>query len=182
MAGWAAEISIGRISVLLLNIGSGQRPFQKPWINIDKQAVNKPDLICDVGNPLDPLPYEDGTVDMIVLHHVLEHYGCGEAQNLLDICHRLLKDGGSLLIFVPDMSELAKMFIRQEITAQIYFTNVYGAYQGHDADRHKWGYDKHSLYGFLMTHGFDPHRFNWRPIGGADIARDRWILGIEAIK
>ena len=50
------------MSELMLNIGSGQRPFNKRhWVNIDKQARWNPDVLCDFGNPLDKIQYEDGS-------------------------------------------------------------------------------------------------------------------------
>jgi predicted SAM-dependent methyltransferase len=173
------------MSELMLNIGSGQRPFNKRhWVNIDKQARWNPDVLCDFGNPLDKLQFEDDSVDMIVLHHVLEHYGCGQADGVLKECHRLLKLNGSLLVFVPDMRLIADLWREQRIDDQTYMLDVYGAYMGDEADRHKWGYTLKTLKATLFSAGFrQVYSFNWREIKGADIARDdRWILGVEAIK
>jgi SAM-dependent methyltransferase len=166
---------------LKLNLGSGQRPFADPWINVDKQERWKPDIVSDAAS----LPMlADGSCDLIVLHHVLEHYGCGEAAGLLQECRRLLAPGGSLLVFVPDMKALALMYLEGRLSTQVYMTSVYGAYMQDEADRHKWGYDRQSLGYFLLGQGFRSCRtFDWRYITGADIARDdSWILGMEAIK
>lgn len=168
---------------LSLNIGSGQRPFEKPWINVDKVALWKPDVIWDAGNPLDPCPFQPDSVNMIVIQHCLEHVGCNGSRSLLGSCLALLKYGGSLLILVPDMWELASMWREGRITDQIYFTNVYGAYMGNEADRHRWGFTRGTLTAYLMSCGFGRvGRFNDRKIPGADIASDRWILGMEAYK
>jgi|ERR1700723_1401865 len=171
------------MSELLLNVGSGQRPFKPPWINIDKQAKWYPDILWDFGNPLESPHYKDDTVDMIVMHHILEHYGCGEASNALTEAHRLLKPNGSLLVFVPDMYELGCMWREGRISDQVYMTNVYGAYMGDDADRHRWGYTKSSLKSVLLNIGFKAvTSFNWRMIEGADLAQARWVLAVEAIR
>lgn len=168
---------------LRLNIGSGQRPFKKPFINVDKQARWEPDVIWDAGNPLSLCPFEPGTCDLIVLHHVLEHFGCNEGDSLLRTCHSLLVKGGRLLVFVPDMGELAHMWIEGRLSTQVYMTNVYGAYMGGEADRHKWGYTSPSLIRTMALSGFRGHlHFDGRAIEGADIAKDRWILGVEGIK
>ncbi len=174
--------------IVALNVGSGQRPFHSSgdwtWINIDAVAhegMPEPDLICNGHH----LPYADETADMICFHHVLEHFGCGEGKGLMQEAWRVLKPGGRLLVFVPDMRKLVKLWFSEEISTQIYMTNLYGAYMGHEEDRHKWGYDESSLREFLteVAEWKQVPPFNWRTIPGADIARDdRWILGMEAIK
>ncbi len=168
-----------------LNVGSGQRRFTSThevmWINIDKitRPGHEPDLICDGAH----IPRADGSVDYFVLHHVLEHFGCNDGVDLLAEAHRVLKLGGSLLVFVPDLRILADRWLRHELSTQIYMTNLYGAWMGDEADRHKWGYDRDSLREFLQQ---VPWRtvgmFDWRMIPGADIARDWWIAGMECVR
>lgn len=130
--------------------------------------------------------FADGSMDLVVSHHSLEHDGCGEADGFIREAYRVLKPGGSLLVFVPDMWSLAWKWLNGEITEQIYMTNVYGAYMGHEEDRHKWGYTQNSLRAALVAavpvKWYDIRHFNYRPIPGADIAKDWWILGIEAVK
>lgn len=167
----------------LINLGSGQRPFPKPWCNVDKQAKWNPDVLWDAGNPLDPCPFEAGSADIIVLHHVLEHFGCNEGNSLLQECYRLLVPNGSLLVFVPNLRALADMWNEGRLDDQVYLTNIYGAFNGSEADRHKWGFTYDSLSRLLCTIGFRwVHRFNWRYIDKADLAKDRWILAVEGIK
>lgn len=170
-----------------LNVGSGQRPFistpEVEWANIDKiahEGMPAPDLLCDGEN----LPYADCVVDYVVAHHLLEHYGCGEATSLVREAHRVLKPQASLLVFVPDLKALAERWLSGGLTTQIYVTNLYGAYMGHEEDRHKWGFDFDSLRDFLVNaapwNAVSP--FDWRSIPGADIARDFWIIGMECVK
>lgn len=169
--------------MLRLNIGSGQRPFKKPFINVDKQARWEPDVIWDAGNPLSLCPFDKGTCDLIVLHHCLEHLGCNEGDSLLSDCMGLLVKRGSLLVFVPDMWELSAMWREGRISTQVYMTNLYGAYMGNEADRHRWGYTADTLSRTLKSVGFaNPSSFDGRFIEGADIATGRWILGMEGIK
>lgn len=163
---------------LRLNIGSGQRPFSQPWINVDRQAKFAPDVVADGTEYLSRL--ESGSVEMIVLHHVLEHYGCGEADGLLAECRRVLSSAGSLLVFVPDLRALAEGFLAGRVTEQVFLTNIYGAWMGDEADRHKWGFTRRSLDQTLRTAGFGrTWLFDWRVVDGAEIARDWWILGME---
>ena len=170
--------------MIRLNIGSGQRKFgsqdcRHGWINIDVNPKWEPDIVADGAH----LPmYEDGTVDMIVLHHVLEHYGCGESAGLIEECHRILRPGGTLLVFVPDMWALAFGWLHGRVMTQIFMTAVYGAYMDHEADRHRWGFDSVTIKKFLGPFGFRLKEFDWRDILGADLARDWWLMGIEATK
>lgn len=170
-----------------INCGSGQRPFSSTpeieWANVDKiahEGMPEPDLICDGAH----LPYGGSQADYFVLHHVLEHFGCGEAAGLIEEAWRVLKPGGSLLVFVPDLRALAKRWLEGGLTTQIYVTNLYGAFLGHEEDRHKWGFDWMSLNQFISD--ASPWRevkpFDWRPISGMDAARDFWILAWEAVK
>ena len=167
---------------MMLNLGSGQRPFAHPWVNVDAQERWSPDVAADIRSM--PM-FTDGSADIIVLHHVLEHFGCGEGLPCLRECHRILHPGGLLIVCVPNVRALVSRWIRdEEFSDQLFFTNLYGAYMGDEADRHKWGFTPESLY-FEMQNagpGFRLQRFDWRPIPGADIANDWWILAMEATK
>ena len=162
-----------------LNLCSGQRPFDKPWVNVDVQPRWNPDLCCDVSK----LPYEDGAADMIVIHQGLEHFGLTEGVDLLKECHRALASGGSLIVFVPDQAALAKKWLAGEINDYIYTVNMMGAYMGDEADRHRWGYCYRSLREAMVEAGFRKvGMFDWRAIPGADLARDWWVLAAEGMK
>ena len=169
-----------------INLGSGQRPFSSTseveWANVDKiwhEGMPEPDLICDGAK----LPYPDGTADYVVLHHVAEHFGCGEAGGLIQEARRVLKPHGSLLVFVPDLRALAKRWLEGGISTQIYVTCLMGAFMGAEEDRHKWNYDAASLHEFLSTVPWTiVKQYDWRGIPGMDAARDWWILAQEAVK
>lgn len=170
-----------------VNCGSGQRPFKSTdevkWVNVDSQSRWNPDVLCNAAQlPRDLLP--DESVDYVVLHHVLEHFGCGEGAGLIREAYRVLKFGGHLLVYVPDMHALAEVWEAGQLDTQIYMTNVYGAYMGSEDDRHKWGYDRKSLAQFLS--GEHPWGFvglaQTKTLSGADIAHDWWILEMECVK
>lgn len=169
------------MSGLRLNLGSGQRPFAKPFINIDAQAKWKPDVVADCAD-LAP-DFEDASCDLIVLSHVLEHFGCGEGQGVLAEAHRLLQPGGSLIVSVPDIRALAQRWLLGKLDTQVYVTNLYGAYMGDLHDRHAWGYVKETLETELWQQRWTQVKpFDWRTIPGMDLARDWWILAMEAVR
>lgn len=170
-----------------LNVGSGERRFASgpfaQWINVDKESRpgEEPDLVADGAN-LTTVP--NSSVDYYVLHHCLEHEGCGEGDGLIREAHRVLRPGGSLLVFVPDLRALALKWLNGGLSTQIYVTNLYGAYRGDESSRHKWGFDADSLRETLLApvqwKAVTP--FDWRTIPGASFARDFWILGAECVK
>lgn len=168
-----------------LNVGSGQRPFKSTdeieWVNVDKVVrpdMPKPDWIEDGAH----LPCADNSVDYFVLHHVLEHFGCGEAADLIKEAYRVLKPGGMLQVFVPNMRALAKRWLDGGISTQIYMTNVYGAYMGSSADRHHWGFDELSLADFLKDWQWQAANFKCSTLSGSNCAHDFWILEVECVK
>ncbi len=169
-----------------LNVGSGQRKFTSTpdiaWVNIDKvdRKEHHPDLLCDGSS----IPLAAGIVDYFVLSQVYEHFGCGEALSLLREASRLLKDGGSLIISVPNMKALAERWVRGEISEYIFMVNTYGAYMGNEEDRHKWGTTPESLASDISNSADwkSISSFDGRSIPGMDVAMDWWITCLEAIK
>jgi len=172
-----------------INVGSGQRRFESTddgawvWINIDLQyrpPDQMPDIIANGASSVMSM-----SADVIVLHHVLEHFGCGEADTLLIQCWGALKPGGSLLVFVPDTRAIARRYVLRQIDDYTLRVLTYGAYQGAEEDRHRWGYDYASLMMYLEKtlnlKGGSVKFFDWRKVPGADLAKDWWILGMEVV-
>lgn len=181
------------------NIGSGQRPFtsndEVRWLNVDKvtrDGMPIPDVIRDGVDYLSDYHAglrirgeSSGGFDYIVLHHVLEHYGCGEGVNLLMASYNALASGGSLLVFVPDLRALAQRWLLGKLDTETYMINLYGAYMGSDEDRHKFGFDAQSLREQLSDYRLpwaSVKPFDWREIPGMDAARDWWVLAMECVK
>jgi len=168
-----------------LNIGSGQRPFKPPFLNYDIQEEKWQPFTVAAGCYWLEGPWPDkGTVDMVVFHHCIEHFGCGEADQLITYYYDLLAPGGSMLVFVPDIRILARRWLMNSgLSTQVFMTNVYGPYDGDEASRHKWGYDAVSMREYLNKWNWSRlTSFNWREIEGADLAKDYYIIGMEGVK
>lgn len=171
-----------RITGTKLNVGSGQRPFDRAagWVNLDSNTKWSPDVVA---NWNDLSMFESGSMDLVVAHHTIEHVGCGEADPFIGEARRVLKEGGRLLVFVPDMQAIAKRWLTNELGEQLYMTMVYGAFMGDEQDRHRWGWSRQGLWKYLNQWKWsDVRAFDWRAIPGADIAEDWWIIGMECVR
>ena len=88
--------------MLKLHIGCGE-VYLNNWINIDFESP-KADLIHDLRKPL---PYENGSVDLIHNEHFIEHLTAEEGVEFLKDMHRIIKPGGVIRIATPDLDYLA---------------------------------------------------------------------------
>ncbi len=174
--------------MIALNIGSGQRRFESiprviEWTNLDcvSRPRQVPDVVCDVLK--ERLPFEDNSVDLVMLYHVLEHFELSAASGVISECHRVLCKGGSLIIVVPDLRALAQRWLSRQISDFIYIVCLMGAYQGEEGDFHRFHYTPESLTEKLSQFQWEVVRmFDWRKIPGTDISKDFWYWGAEAVK
>jgi len=166
-----------------LNVGSGQRPFAREdgWINLDSNPKWSPDVVADWN---DLHMFDDRSMDLVVSYHSLEHVGCGEGDGFIKEAWRVLKEGGSLIVVVPDPRAIAQALLTHEIEEYTFNVNMYGAFMGDEQDRHRWSYTRQGLWEYLkhLAPWKDVHVFNWRPLAGADITSDWWYHGQEAVK
>jgi len=166
-----------------LNVGSGQRPYVSTsairWTNMDINPKWEPDV---VGDWADLHMYDDSMFDIVVGEQTVEHAGCGDAVPFFREAHRVLKPHGVLVITMPDLRALAQRWLTGQLDDFLYSVNLYGAWMGHDADRHKWNTSYGGWVKFLTDAAV------WQKVvrGGSSInvpvAADWWIMRIEAIK
>lgn len=83
--------------MLKLNLGCGGETIDRPgWTNVDLEPRGKKDVVkADVL----ALPFPDGSAELVVTSHVLEHLDVPRA---LAEWHRVLAPGGECLCCVPD--------------------------------------------------------------------------------
>jgi SAM-dependent methyltransferase len=86
-------------SLKKLNLGCGK--FKKEgYVNLDCYEDLDPDVVHDLNKF--PYPFGDNEFDLIEADHVLEHLDDGF--RAMKEMHRILKDGGTLVIKVPHFS------------------------------------------------------------------------------
>src|SRR5438046_1707472 len=94
-----------RADLLLVNLGSGSRPVDG-WKNVDLAGMGA-DLAWDLRRAL---PFPPGSVDGVLLEHVLEHFTAAEALALVSRVHAVLKPGGVLRASVPDFGRYMQSY------------------------------------------------------------------------
>jgi predicted SAM-dependent methyltransferase len=107
----------------LLNVGcGGQRPQDEHWWNTDnlreQLAIGTPERANLDAEPryvecnmlTHPLPFDDEFFDGILLQHVLEHFDCHGAVDVLMKCRRVLKPGGFIVVSVPDAEYFLEVY------------------------------------------------------------------------
>ena len=97
-----------------LNLGSHDKIVRGGWTNVDALDLENVDIIHDLTSY--PYPFEDNSIEEIVMIEVLEHISWRETTNVLKECYRILKQGGKMHIQVPAIDEMCKMFVNDEIS------------------------------------------------------------------
>jgi len=106
------------LSEINLNLGSGGRPLDN-WINIDnydyeKNDTSRSDSIYDIKMDIRKLDVEDGTVNKILLVHVIEHFVRWETLKMINHYFKKLKNNGLLIVEMPDLDQCIKWYLQGE--------------------------------------------------------------------
>lgn len=92
-----------------LNLGCGDR-FDPNWTNIDFNSTSPHVQAHDL---MQGLRFSDSHFDLVYLSHVLEHFSRSAGLKLLRECHRVLRSGGIVRVVVPDLEQIAKMYLTE---------------------------------------------------------------------
>lgn len=92
----------------MLNIGCG-RTYHRRWTNLDLAPVSPDVISCNI---TEGLPFQDQTFAAVYHSHLLEHLSPESGQRLLAECFRVLQPGGVLRIVVPDLEQIAKLYLQ----------------------------------------------------------------------
>lgn len=94
---------------IMANLGCGSR-FHPDWVNFDLHSAQPGVIPC---NLLGGIPLGDNSCDAVFNSAVLEHFRPQDADKFVRECHRILKPGGILRIGVPDLENLARLYLHQ---------------------------------------------------------------------
>jgi SAM-dependent methyltransferase len=141
-------------TALKLNLGSGDAPLPG-FVNVD--ALPDAPGVDVAANLFEPLPFADGAAELIYASHVLEHLPYPDVPRILREWRRVLRDGGRLLIAVPDLDVIAQQLVRR----RGWFTPphapwvalIYGGNKD-EYDVHRGGFNAVYLAGLLADAGF----------------------------
>lgn len=159
-----------------LHIGGKQRT--PGWEVLD--ALPAPH-VDHVRNATDLSIFSDDLFDQIYASHVVEHFDYqGELVATLREWLRVLKPGGSVLISVPDLDVLARMFAdRSFLDAPERFQIMRMMFGGHlnPFDYHVVGLNEEFLGGFLQGAGFT----NIRRVEALNLFNDTSTLRVKGV-
>lgn len=142
----------GSIDVLRLHIG-GETP--KPGWKIFN--IQPGEHVEFVGNCTDLSQFASGTVEAIYASHVLEHLGyLDELPQAVKEFRRVLRNGGRLLVSVPDLEALCRLFLDPRLDSSMRFhvmRIIFGG-QSDPHDFHKAGLTEEFLTDYLTVASF----------------------------
>ena len=108
--GAAASMSPG---TRVLDIGAGDAPYRELFEHVDYRTVDWASSchagarVADITASAETLPCEEGSFDVVLMTQVLEHVA--DPPRVLAEAHRVLQQGGSILLTVPLTWELHEL-------------------------------------------------------------------------
>jgi predicted SAM-dependent methyltransferase len=90
-----------------LNLGCGYR-FDSRWTNVNFKTTGTGVISCDLGKGI---PFADDTFELVYHSHVLEHFNQTAAKYFIQECCRVLRPGGILRVVVPDLEQIASLYL-----------------------------------------------------------------------
>jgi predicted SAM-dependent methyltransferase len=143
--------------------------------------ANPGPCVDHVGNASDLRGFEDNSFDQIYASHVVEHFDYQNqlVETLKEWC-RVLAPAGTLLVSVPDLDVLARLFVdRKLLSADERFLVMRMIFGGHidKYDYHLVGLNEEFLTGYLRAAGFT----GMRRVTDLGLFRDTSCLELKSI-
>lgn len=136
--------------MMKLNLGCGVAK-RMGYVNIDKRQEVKPDLVLDLEEA--KLPFPDASCSEILANDILEHLSHRVVRQVLKEWRRVLQQRGRLLLRVPDLEAICRIYLNNDDFQQISYW-LYGE-QDYPENTHKTGFTVASLKKLLETEGFE---------------------------
>ena len=144
---------------LKVNLACGL--FTKPgWISVDCSRTSKADLYWDL---LQRLPFSDNNCAYIFCEHFLEHLSYPiEVHKFLADCYRILEDGGTLRLILPDVERVIKAYAEGDVEflkkaapqSNSLIEELNLIFHGNPLGEHHYAYDFSSISELLKGVGF----------------------------
>jgi predicted SAM-dependent methyltransferase len=90
-----------------LNLGCGYR-FDSRWTNVNFKATGAGVIPYNLAKGI---PFADNTFELVYHSHVLEHFNQTGAKTFIQECCRVLRPGGTLRVVVPDLEQIASLYL-----------------------------------------------------------------------
>ena len=122
----------------LLNLGGGGNTIEGALtVDIDPRADS-------YVNVMKTLPFESGSVDLILLEELIEHVDKDRGSALLRECFRILKPGGTMRVATPDLDWLSAGILDGSVSCDLLNSTFYEHYHVYiysrrDAERTRRG-------------------------------------------
>jgi len=140
-----------------LHLGCGER-YIPSFIHVDLADYPHIDYKHDI---LDLSMFEDNSIDLIYVCHVLEHFKRYEIERVLTEWYRVLKPCGILRVAVPDFEAIVKAY-KKYMDIELIMGLLYGG-QDYEYNFHHVAFDFKYLEKILKKIGFkNIHRYDWR--------------------
>lgn len=169
-----------------INFGCGRQVLQG-YYNIDAvrnpHARRTPEMLHAVrfndGEVENPIPLQDGCADELFAGHVIEHVYRWEANALVNEWKRLLRQGGKLILELPNIEAAAKNLLSGR-DDQMVMWPLYGDPSHRDPYMcHRWGYKPSTIRALLQECGMSDITILPPQTHGAKHDRD---MRVESIK
>jgi predicted SAM-dependent methyltransferase len=91
----------------LLNLGCGSR-YHPAWVNLDYRSTGPGVIAHDLASGI---PYADDSFEAVYHSHLLEHFSRATGEAFFKECFRVLSPSGILRVVVPDLEQIARLYL-----------------------------------------------------------------------
>lgn len=163
-----------------LNLGSGNTKIDG-YLNIDIRDIPEVDVIHDLDKAL---PYKECEVSNIYASHILEHFWWMDTIRILKDWYRVIKKGGSLVIWTVDFDRVVYRLMTASNYKNMMIDTNWRLFSKNEPDgnAHHAVFTRMFLSDLLKEVGFkkigflNPDKYEFRPL------HDDINLGLIAIK